>query len=62
MDILKTEFGQNFWASLHKILVRVCHGNSKKVKQHAANFIESLKAPSEHAGARRLDATQAQNF
>ena len=36
-----------------KASVRVCQGNTKKVKKRAASFLESLKAPSEHARARR---------
>ena len=77
--VLETETLSKFWTPSRqslvrtsgqvfiKALVRVCQGNSKKVKKRAANFLESLETPSEHAGARRykdqrLDATLKQNF
>ena len=50
---LLRQFGQNFWAIFHKGSVRVCKGNSKKVTKHATSFLENLRAPSEHAGAKR---------
>ena len=31
LDIFKTEFGENFWASFHEGSARVCKSNSKKV-------------------------------
>ena len=54
-----------FWIFLRQSLVRTsgpvfakiqsefAKVKSKKVKKHAASFLESLRAPSEHAGARR---------
>ena len=53
LDTLKDEFGQNFWAGFHKGSVRVCQSNSNRVTRRAASFPESLRDPSEHAGARR---------
>ena len=50
---VQTEFGQSFWASFDKSLVRVYQGNLKKVKKRAESLLESMRASSEHAGARR---------
>ena len=50
-------FQDRVWSELlghfHKGLVIVCKGNSNKVMKHVASFLESLRAPSKHDGARR---------